>query len=65
MTWLTGCEILASKESVKVISICPVLKKYSVEFNNKLADEITKAGPLVVEVIGDYYTLRRQIEKCR
>lgn len=67
MTWLTGCETLASSyfpETVKVVSACPKLKAYSKEFSNKVADELATAGPAIVEVISDYYVLRRQIEKC-
>ena len=41
------------------------LKEYSKEFNDQLAKEMETAGPATVEVISDYYVLRRQIKAAK
>lgn len=42
--------------------LCPALKKYSAEFQTKVADELKNAGPATKQLISDYGQLR---DACR
>lgn len=56
LTLLNACGMASSKP----ISVCPPIKEYSWELQNKLADEIEAAPPNAVwpEVVMDYYMVR-------
>lgn len=53
---LTGCD------EVTFRYLCPQLKKYSPEFQNKVADEMKVAGPNIRMLVSDYGQLR---DACR
>lgn len=53
---LTGCDEATFRY------LCPQLKKYSPEFQNKVADEMKVAGPNIRLLVSDYGQLR---DACR
>ena len=54
--WLTGCDEATFRY------LCPQLKKYSPEFQAKVADELKNAGPATKQLLSDYGQLR---DACR
>jgi hypothetical protein len=49
------------------VAVCPPLKTYTPEFNQRLASELESmpADSATVEAIGDYIGLRDQIRACQ
>jgi hypothetical protein len=49
------------------VAVCPPLKTYTPEFNQRLASELEAmpADSATVEAIGDYIGLRDQIRACQ
>jgi hypothetical protein len=58
--------LLAACSSVPV-AVCPPLKTYTPEFNQRLAGELEAmpADSATIEAIGDYIGLRDQIRACQ
>lgn len=53
---LTGCDEATFRY------LCPQLKKYTPEFQTKVADELKNAGPATKQLLSDYGQLR---DACR
>ena len=49
------------------VAVCPSLKTYTPEFNQRLAAEVDalSADSATVEAIGDYIGLRDQVRACQ
>ena len=60
---LSACGTVSSNPAC----ICPPIKEYSREFQNKLATEIEKAptGTAFPEVLMDYSAIRAQFTQCQ
>ena len=64
MSWLTGCATEGFEANG--LAACPPVMEYSREFQVRAAEELAMLpdGSAVVEMMGDYSVLRKQVESC-
>ena len=63
-SWLTGCATEGFEANS--LAACPLVMEYSREFQVRAAEELAMLpdGSAVVEMMGDYSVLRKQVESC-
>ncbi len=63
LSLLNGC----ATGNSNLACVCPPVKEYSLEFQKKLADEITSMNKknAAILVMQDYALLRKELEVCR